>query len=95
MAYDSLYSIFDDTLAHWPHPIPKHAAQKVRDLRSDDNLFVAILTNATHNRTKKVSEALGVDDILFVQQPSKPLTGGFKKIFSHYNIPPHQMRHGW
>lgn len=75
----------DDTLAHWHNVIPEKAAQKIKELHLRDDVAVAVLTNSSRTRVQKVSQALGIKDLVFVYNPIKPMTGGFKKIIEHFN----------
>jgi HAD superfamily phosphatase (TIGR01668 family) len=81
----SLYIFdLDDTLANWHATIPKDASNIIRSLHTDPNTNVAILTNSTRRRVKKIERTLGIEDLLIVQYPTKPLVGGFEKILSHF-----------
>ena len=72
----------DDTLTSYRADIPQDVILFLNSLHNDIGISVAILTN----RIKNTKEICNIDHITLIQNPTKPLIGGFVKIFTHHNI---------
>ena len=72
----------DDTLTSWRADIPQDVIIFLNSLHNDIGMSVAILTN----RCENIKGVHNIDHITIIQNPTKPLTGGFTKIFTHHNI---------
>ena len=77
----------DDTLAHWRASISQEVMSFLNSLHNDIGMSIAILTNSTMARGKKIKKTLDLDHVVIMQTPTKPLTGGYIKILLHYNTP--------
>ena len=77
----------DDTLTNWRTNIPKEILQLFKKIQQDVCRSVAILSNTTKKRVRRVMVDLDESTIV-LQTPSKPIISGYSELISRHNITP-------